>query len=48
MHKVKKYIVPAIVTALGFLFLLIPGLEPLGAISILGGVSTLGVAAFGK
>ena len=48
MHKVKRYIVPAVITALGFLFLLIPGLEPLGAITVLGGVSTLGVTAFGK
>ena len=48
MHKVKRYIVPAVVVALGFLFLLIPGLEPIGAVSILGGISTLGVVAFGK
>jgi hypothetical protein len=46
--KVKKLIIPLAITALGILFLLIPGLEPLGAITLLGGVSTLGVSAFGK
>ena len=46
--KAKKLIAPLLLIGAGIVFLLIPGLEPLGAITILGGVGTFGVEAFGK
>jgi hypothetical protein len=42
MVKVKKLIVPLAAIGLGILFLLIPGLEPLGAITLLGGLGAFG------
>ena len=38
--KGKKILVAGAIVAVGLLMLLIPGLEPLGAITLLGGIGT--------
>ncbi len=41
--KGKKLIVPIVIIVLGIVFLLIPGLEPIGAVSLLAGIGAFGV-----